>query len=1341
MSDHSIEETKPTDVDMDQSSNSWTDELDAQVQGLINEHVTFSEVLRHFPDFPWEVIADKVLTKSKSSENWKRKVACYRYLIHDDSSFRNPSYKTILSGLEKYKDLRKKGWNDTELEQLQCLVLDDLTRDTVSAKLPGKTLDQVRKAIWSLTGHGFYTPKELEIIGSGQYSKEELEEILFMRTRNSISSKLVRVANANKTKTSVVNKVSKPVQKPSKKQPLKEFSSDDLSKLESLSKTKLVFSEIISEFPKHDRKNLASELVRFDSEDQAKIWVKKICCYYFLYSKSKSVEQGLRDLGFYKKSVQRSSHYLRQIMTNDGVKGWSKNQIEIFHALSLDDLTRDSLTKHLPSKNIDTIKEIFHTLGGTIYFTKGEIEYLTKHENAPLETLMENLPIRNDTSIRRKQREMQPDNDTTKKVEQEEVQNEEEDDETDGIIAECIEYDLTLSNIQETFPDEPIETILEQIRNHPSYNKDSFTSGEKTLLTDLVKQHKSVDECIEHFPLRDHDFISRKYNEIEYIVGERKVRFNSEAERLAYEAKWTVVLSSGRESSRAKRASKRAADLEDLDKIQQDASVKRVKVKVELTEEELRLRKERAEERKLLLERKKEERKKLRELEKIRHEERQKLKEAGLIPEKPQKDQLYDLFASADYFQTIVGNRQKVEEGAKRQRVQTEVFVPEFSEKKKKVALKTTSRHARKKEIQKELKREKKKKKVIQKKGSKNKKQHHEPTDEEIIAEIKKAYKLTSDQDFDQYGNEEDEEEEEEFISPFDPPDIISDAQVNLNNRHLYHSSIYDETPSIPKLNFISIDQGEVSNDVKMSPGKQIMTRLDDKILYEDNLAFDLVTTHIKSYRDMPISFPPILDPFSKEVNPLNIIRIRFLLYPEHSESFILAAPKSNELDPVQEINKLFMIQYALYFSHSEVLKQIITEDYCQKLEHAVEENDFGEFMSVIDKWNTLVLKLTPNVESATKIINSGEDINSIPRHYLNEQEVGPVTTSDLKLDTFYEEISYESVSPAYQPVEIKFGECSDIPPPPSHNIDEPTNLSQESKSIKPENYNTDFFKRLQQKTTVSRFAMQQILLRVYSRVVSTDSRKLRSYKAFTAEVYGELLPSFTSEVLEKVNLLPTQKFYDLGSGVGNTTFQAALEFGANVSGGCELMDHASHLTTLQSGLIQKHLAVLGLKSLSLDFALHESFVDNAKVQKSCLDSDVLIINNYLFDGQLNVEVGKLLYGLRPGTKIISLRNFISPRYRATFDTVFDYLRVEKHEMSDIMSVSWTANKVPYYISTVEDTILKEYLGKEESGDLSERSKSASPIHDFRNGSRGAMMTPPTDSSSSCSSSEVDSLK
>ena len=222
---------------------------------------------------------------------------------------------------------------------------------------------------------------------------------------------------------------------------------------------------------------------------------------------------------------------------------------------------------------------------------------------------------------------------------------------------------------------------------------------------------------------------------------------------------------------------------------------------------------------------------------------------------------------------------------------------------------------------------------------------------------------------------------------------------------------------------------------------------------------------------------------------------------------------------------------------------------------------------------------------------------------------------------------------------------------------------------------------------------MHQILSRVYARVVSISSNKLRYYKAFTAEVYGELLPCFTSEVLTKVGMKPHHKFYDLGSGVGNTTLQAALEFGAALSGGCELMAHASKLTLEQSNMVQRNLSVFGLKQLNLEWALLQSFADNEQVRRTVIDCDILIVNNYLFDAELNYKVGKLLYGLRPGSKIVSLRNFISPRYKASFDdTVFDYLQVEKHEMEHNMSVSWTANKVPYYISVVQKEVCKQYL-------------------------------------------------
>ena len=127
--------------------------------------------------------------------------------------------------------------------------------------------------------------------------------------------------------------------------------------------------------------------------------------------------------------------------------------------------------------------------------------------------------------------------------------------------------------------------------------------------------------------------------------------------------------------------------------------------------------------------------------------------------------------------------------------------------------------------------------------------------------------------------------------------------------------------------------------------------------------------------------------------------------------------------------------------------------------------------------------------------------------------------------------------------------------------------------------------------------------------------------------------------------------------------------------------------------LLNNILALLGLKKLPLNFRAPESFVENDIVRQAVIECDVLLVNNYLFDVNLSTAVGKMLYGLKPGTKIISLRNFIRPRYKASSDkTIFDYLKVERHEMSNYLSVSWTANKVPYYISTVQENICEEYV-------------------------------------------------
>ncbi|KAG5419357.1 DOT1 [Candida metapsilosis] len=868
-------------------------------------------------------------------------------------------------------------------------------------------------------------------------------------------------------------------------------------------------------------------------------------------------------------------------------------------------------------------------------------------------------------------------------------------------LRDCIENDLTISNLASCFPDYDMNDLYPRIENHPDFVKESLTRGEKMLLTEQVRMHCAVEDVCSDYPLRSKSYIDMRYKEIAY-ASSRKNKFKTLQERLLYEAGMACI-GSGSSRRSTRRSAGSDVDFDKLEELEQEASKIERAPKPKIDPEVAAARaKARAE----AQERKRAEKLLQRELAKARRlanpEAYAKKASSPLVS----VNLLKQLSESAEYFQTVAGDRQKLQDGAKRKRTQTVIFSPPVE-----VKLKTRARQAKKWELKRKLREESRKsKKSVPRKRRKLSKKGRRGFDDE--------YEEFSDFDLQSTEPDSQAEEEEDHISPFDPPDINADTLVPLNNRRLFFKSLYEEPENftLPELSFRHLQEGETS--------KQAMTNDDGTILYDDELAADVVGSHRRCYRDMPISFPQYSTTTvtstdgDTNINYANSVKIRFFLYPQHCESFVLAEPKDNELDPVHEIIKVFMIHYALYFDYSESIKNYINE-LCHKLELAVEANDFSEFIYVIDTWNTLMLELSPNEEAVAKIVENGDDINAGAKSLLYETELRQVKSEDLNLEMFYNEICFESISPVYEPVQgevetIEDDEEADIS---IGKIEPPQNSSPsetQTKCTKPLHYKHDLFKRLREKTSLSRYAIQQILVRVYARVVSTDSRKLRSYKAFTAEVYGELLPSFTSEVLEKVQLKPTQKFYDLGSGVGNTTLQAALEFGACCSGGCEIMDHASKLTTLQEHLIQKHLAVFGLSPLNLKFALKQSFVNNEQVRQDCLASDVLIINNYLFDGELNDAVGKLLYGIKPGTKIISLRNFISPRYRATFDTAFDFFSVEKHEMSDIMSVSWTANKVPYYISTVEETIRPEYLGRDELlGELmlhaSMLSKSATP--------------------------------
>jgi SAM-dependent methyltransferase len=238
-----------------------------------------------------------------------------------------------------------------------------------------------------------------------------------------------------------------------------------------------------------------------------------------------------------------------------------------------------------------------------------------------------------------------------------------------------------------------------------------------------------------------------------------------------------------------------------------------------------------------------------------------------------------------------------------------------------------------------------------------------------------------------------------------------------------------------------------------------------------------------------------------------------------------------------------------------------------------------------------------------------------------------------------------------------------------------------------------EFIKHLKSKKTISRVFIHEILNEIYSRSVSPNINLLKKYAAFSSNVYGELLPKFLSQVFDQVGLNSKSKFLDLGSGVGNVTIQAALEYGCE-SYGCEVMQNCSELGDLQLTEFEQRCKIFGLNPGVCKFFHRQSFLDNPEVKSVIDQCDVILCNNFLFTPDLKEKTLKLFNNLKPGTKIISLKTILPDSHHIEFDDVENFINkfeVCKYEF-ETNSVSWTHKGGVFYITEFTGLISERAL-------------------------------------------------
>ncbi|KAJ2847982.1 hypothetical protein IWW36_003566 [Coemansia brasiliensis] len=220
------------------------------------------------------------------------------------------------------------------------------------------------------------------------------------------------------------------------------------------------------------------------------------------------------------------------------------------------------------------------------------------------------------------------------------------------------------------------------------------------------------------------------------------------------------------------------------------------------------------------------------------------------------------------------------------------------------------------------------------------------------------------------------------------------------------------------------------------------------------------------------------------------------------------------------------------------------------------------------------------------------------------------------------------------------------------------------------------------------------IVEQTYNRIVAPTVDMLRQYKAFSNNVYGEILPTLISEFIEHAKVTPESTFIDLGCGIGNVVLQVAAQTGCYAYG-IEIMKVPARFATRQAQEFAKRMQLYNMGHRPVRI-WHGDFCESAEVQRLLPQADVVLVNNYAFDSKLNQNLLQMFLDLKEGTRIISLKPFVTPDHKINARNIYSpesILTVRRYQYWS-QCVSWTDSGGEYFVQTVDRSRMKKFLAR-----------------------------------------------
>ncbi|KAI8899221.1 histone methylation protein DOT1-domain-containing protein [Globomyces pollinis-pini] len=217
---------------------------------------------------------------------------------------------------------------------------------------------------------------------------------------------------------------------------------------------------------------------------------------------------------------------------------------------------------------------------------------------------------------------------------------------------------------------------------------------------------------------------------------------------------------------------------------------------------------------------------------------------------------------------------------------------------------------------------------------------------------------------------------------------------------------------------------------------------------------------------------------------------------------------------------------------------------------------------------------------------------------------------------------------------------------------------------------------------------IQHILEQAYSRSVAPMSHLLNQYEGFSNNVYGEITHSFVHQIITQADIQSDCIFLDLGSGIGNVVLQVAAECLCECYG-IEIMETPSSLAKRQRSEFLSRMRYYS-KPCGRVYLKQGDFLEDASISDIISKADVIFVNNYAFDGELNQGILAKFLDLKESARVVSLRSFIAGGGRQTLRRInaIESIFTVKEYIFPRDSCSWMSEGGTYYISTVDRTQL-----------------------------------------------------